>query len=88
MADFVGWLPPGCALWRSTGGPLAWSDDVRLLHEVEYRLRVLAWQQTKDAKSGRNQPKPPEEPKFTGEARTEQAHAERQAAARRKRHGR
>lgn len=29
-----------------------------LLHNIEYEVRVLAWQRTKDGEKGRNRPKP------------------------------
>ena len=58
LADMVGGLPPGCALWRSVGGPMAYSPEAQLLVAVEYRLHVLQWFKTKDGKDGRNPPKP------------------------------
>lgn len=85
LADLVEWLPAGAALWRSTGGPLALTISEDTLRWVDYRLKVLAWQQTEDAKHKRNAPKPPEKVPYAGEVAAEEAHASRQAAARRRR---
>lgn len=56
LADYVAHLPPGCALWRETGGEIAWSVEMHMLAQLEHRLRVLAWMKTEDAKHGRNKP--------------------------------
>lgn len=40
----------------------AWTDEVMFLAHIEYGIRVLAWQQTKDGQKGRNQPKPHKTP--------------------------
>ena len=84
-ADLAAWLPAGCALWRATGGPLALSGVEQGLRVVDFRLQVLAWQQTEDAKHKRNQPKPPQPIPYAGEKAVEEAHAQRQALARRRR---
>lgn len=85
MTELVAWLPPGCALWRAFGGPLAWSDETHMLNLLDYRLRVLHWADSEDARKGRNQPEPPKPPPYAGEERAVEAHAERQSAARQKR---
>lgn len=85
LADLVAWLPPGCALWRSVGGPLAWSEETHLLNLVEHRLRVLAWLKTKDAKAGKNRPKPLDAPKYAGDKSRVADEMERKAAAHRRR---
>ena len=69
LADLVAHLPPGCALWRAAGGPLAWSDEVHMLAKVEHGLRVLAWQKTEDGSKGRKPPKPLEPPTPAGQVR-------------------
>lgn len=68
LADAVRWLPPGCALWRATGGPLAWSDELHMLVGMEFRLRRLEWMQTKNAQSGRNAPKALTPPPYARDA--------------------
>lgn len=85
LAELIEWLPDGCALWRSSGGPRSITNEAHLLRMLDYRLQVLAWQQTEDAKHKRNQPKPPQPIPFAGEKAVEEAHAQRQAAARRRR---
>lgn len=77
LADYVMWLPPGCAFWRSVGGPPAWSDEMRMLSFVDLHVRELAWMQTEDAKKGRNRPKLLEPPAFAFER---EAEAKRAAA--------
>lgn len=88
LADLVAGLPPGCALYRAIGGPLAWSDEVHMLAAVEFRLRVLAWQKTDDGSRGRNQPKPIDPPKSVYEKQAEQRELSRRAQAYLKRTGR
>ena len=69
-------------MWRSVGGPLAWSDEMHLLAEVEHAARLLLWAQTKDAQSGRNAPKrlePPDKP--VSERREAEDTVRRRAAA-------
>lgn len=85
LADMVGWLPPGAALWRAFGGPLAISLEVRELRRVGYWLRVLDY---RERGSKGEKPKPDPEPELAGKARVEESHAERQAAAYRRRQGR
>lgn len=84
-ADLAAWLPAGCALWRAVGGPLALSGVEQGMRLLDYRLQVLAWMQTEDAKHRRNQPKPPKPTPYSGEAEASEAFANRQAAARRRR---
>lgn len=85
VADMVAWLPPGCALWRAVGGPLSLSSTDELLMFVDFRLRYLLWQGTKDGQSNRNRPDPPKTPPYADARKQEQAHAERQADAYRRR---
>ena len=85
LADLVASLPPGSALWRSTGGAMSLAVGDELLRWLDYRLQVLAWLQTEDAQKKRNQPKQPERIPYAGEAKAEEAFAERQSAARRRR---
>ena len=84
-AELLTWLPAGSALWRAFGGDLAISEEAHQLRVIEYRLRVLAWQQTKDGRNGTNKPKPPEQIPTAGKRSESIAHAERQAAAHRRR---
>ena len=81
LADLVAWLPPGSPLWRAVGGPLAWSDDVQMLAAVEFRLRVLAWQQTEDGRKGRKAPAPPSPPPYAHERDVEKQKITARAAA-------
>lgn len=80
LADLVAALPPGCALWRATGGPLAWSDETHALMGLEHGVRVLAWQQTADGHKGTNQPRPVDPPPLAAAAAAEQSTTERRAA--------
>lgn len=81
LADIVAWLPPGCALWRSVGGPLALSEEAHLLRDVDFRLRELAWLQSEDGRKGRNRPKPLQPVPFAHETNAEQAREDAKYAA-------
>lgn len=56
-----------------------------MLAAVEYRLRVLAWQQTKDGSKGRNQPQPLDPPKSERQKKSEDKRLESRAEAYRRR---
>ena len=84
-SELVAALPPGCALWRAVGGPLALTREEERLRWVEFRLQVLAWMQTEDAKHKRNQPKPPQPIPYAHEAVADEAYARRQLEARHRR---
>jgi len=81
LADLTAHLPPGCALWRATGGEIAWSIEAHLLVRVENDLRVLAWQNTEDGSKGRNRPEPIEPPKSARDRHTEERRVSERAAA-------
>lgn len=51
-------LPADSRTARLAEPDLAWGDAERLLHMMEYHLRVLVWQRSKDGGKGRNRPKP------------------------------
>lgn len=91
LADLVAWLPPGSALWRQLGGPMAWPDEVAMLAVVERQVRVLAWQQTKDGRSGTNPPRPMEPPPnqlTTRRAQADLSHRAQRYLERQRRRGR
>lgn len=88
LADLVANLPRGCALWRATGGPLAWSDETHMLAAVRHGLDILAWQKTEDGSKGRNQPKPIEPPASVYDQREKEQRLSARAAAYLKRTGR
>lgn len=81
LADLVGALPPGCALWRATGGELAWTQEVHMLANVEFGVRVLAWQKSEDGSKGKNKPEPAAPPKSVHEVKQEEARLSARAAA-------
>lgn len=81
LADLVAHLPPGCALWRAAGGPLAWSDEMHMLARVDHGVRVLAWMKTEDGQKGRKPPEPEEPPPPAGQVRAEEARVEQKADA-------
>lgn len=85
FAAMVAWLPPGCAFWRSVGGPLSWSEETHLLNLVEFRVRALFWQQTENGRKGTNQPEPTKPPKYSYEAEAEAVKEDARAAAWRRR---
>ena len=59
LADYVAHLPQGCALWRETGGPLAWTDEVALLTEVVFLAEVADWRVTEGKGKFPERMKPP-----------------------------
>lgn len=90
LADLVAWLPPGAALWRATGGQLAWSPVEHVGALIVHGLDRLEWRQTEDGAKGRNPPSPIEPPPLAGEVHEAEAkttrkarlHAERQRRTR------
>ena len=88
FADLVAWLPRGCQLWKSMGGPSAWSDETEMLSMAEFNLRVAAWRQTADGQAGRNRPEPIKPPPYAHEARAESDAALGRAEAWRRRQNR
>lgn len=64
LAELTSWLPPGCPLWISVGGPLALTTQQREARVIELRLRELMWRQA-GAKGQRPQPQP--EPPYAHE---------------------
>lgn len=87
LADLAANLPPGCALFRATGGDMAWSFETHMLAHVEFRLRVLAWQKTEDGKHGRNKPEPIKAPSSVYEKQAEEKRLSARAQAYLKRTG-
>lgn len=55
-------LPAGSRVSKHLNADNEWDDATYLLAAIEYDLRVLIWQKTKDAQHGRNKPKPNETP--------------------------
>lgn len=88
FADLVAWLPAGSQLWKSMGGPAAWSDEAHMLSRVEYQLRILDWRKTKAGQEGRNAPKPLPTPPYAHEKRVEDEVTESRAEAWRRRQNR
>lgn len=87
LADLAAALPSGCALYRATGGDMAWSTEMHMLSAVEFRLRVLAWQKTDDGKHGRNKPEPVKAPVSVYEKQAEEKRLSARAQAYLKRTG-
>lgn len=58
-------LPPGSRCKSDAGG---WSESVYMLRSLEYHARLIAWQNTKDAQKGVNQPVPIKSPAERAEA--------------------
>lgn len=87
LADLAANLPPGCALFRATGGDMAWTTEMHMLARLDYDLRILAWQKTEDGKKGRNQPKPIDPPRPSHEVEAEKRELSRRAQAYLKRTG-
>lgn len=63
-AAMVAHLPSDSALMRAEGD--GWSEAERMLASMEFSLRVLRWQPTKDGVKDRNQPVPRKSPRERG----------------------
>lgn len=55
-------MPRESACVREVVPEAAWDDEVYLLAAIEYDLRMLVWQNSKDGAKGRNKPKRPQTP--------------------------
>lgn len=55
-------LPQSSRLARLSDPENEWSDETHFLSLIEYDLRVLAWQRSKDGQRGTNKPKPNKTP--------------------------
>ena len=55
-------LPRESATVRAERPEATWGDDTYLLAAIEYDLRVLAWQNSRDGAKGKNRPKPVQTP--------------------------
>lgn len=78
VADLVAWLPAGCALWLSVGGPASKAQDVRQLESVAYLLQVLAYQ---NAGGKGRKPEPPKDPEWAHEREARENAQNAKAAA-------
>ena len=61
-AILVSQLPSTSRLVRAIYPDAEWTQDTWLLASMEYGIRTLIWQQTKDGYKGVNAPKPPKTP--------------------------
>lgn len=57
-ATLAAQLPKSSRVMISANPDLAWSQTEWFLWRIEYLMRVLVWQRTKDGQAGRNQPQP------------------------------
>lgn len=55
-------LPNGARIWEELAPAKSISETQWLLQVIDFRLQVLAWQQSRDGQKNKNQPKPPEMP--------------------------
>lgn len=72
-AVLVEQLPPNARIYIAEDPNLLWDTQTWLLWQMEYDLRILAWQNTKDAQKRRNEPKPSKTPKELHEERARAA---------------
>lgn len=62
-------LPSSSRVSRKLNPDNEWDDATYLLSAIEYDLRILIWQKTKDAQRNRNRPKPNATPHDLAEKR-------------------
>lgn len=55
-------LPSTSRIARRIDPNAEWDEQTHFLAAIEYDLRVLIWQKTKDAQNGKNRPKPNKTP--------------------------
>ena len=80
-ADLTVNIPPGAAIWREHGGPLAWSQAEHFAALQLHAANVANWQRTKDGQKGSNPPKPIEPPKGRKEIDADAARLDARAQA-------
>jgi hypothetical protein len=81
IADLAANLPPGCAVWREHGGPMAWTQAEHFAAYQLHAANVANWQRTKDGQKGSNPPKPLEPPKSRDERDADAARLDARAQA-------
>ena len=57
-ADLAAQLPSDSRSFRAIRPELMWTDRDYMLWSIEFSLRVLRWQPTKDGQANRNKPRP------------------------------
>lgn len=55
-------LPAESRVMRELDAELEWTQQDYFLAQIEYDLRILIWQNSKDGQRNRNKPKPPKLP--------------------------
>lgn len=74
-------LPPGAAVWREHGGPLAWTQAEHFAALQLHAANVANWQRTRAGQNGSNPPKPIEPPKGRKERDADAARLDARAQA-------
>jgi hypothetical protein len=80
-ADLAVNLPPGAAVWREHGGPLAWTQAEHFAALQLHAANVANWQRTKAGQKGSNPPQPIEPPKGRKEREVGSARLDAKAQA-------
>jgi hypothetical protein len=78
-ADLAVNIPPGAAVWREHGGPLAWTQAEHFAALQLHAADVANWQRTRAGQKGTNPPKPIEPPKGRKERDAESARLDARA---------
>ena len=81
LADLAVNIPPGAAVWREHGGPLAWTQAEHFAAAQLHAAQVANWQRTKSGQKGNNPPKPLEPPKGRKERDADAARLDARAQA-------
>lgn len=81
LADLAVNIPPGAAVWREHGGPLAWTQAEHFAAAQLHAANVANWQRTKAGQKGSNPPKPVEPPKGRKEQEVGSARLDAKAQA-------
>lgn len=68
-AELAAMLPSDSLVLKAESPALEWGETMYMLRNIEFFMRVLIWQNTKDGQKGRKKPKPIETPSERAELR-------------------
>lgn len=61
-ADLAAMLPKDSLVFKAENPAFEWSETQYMLRSIEFSLRILIWQNSKDGQKGKNKPKPIDTP--------------------------
>lgn len=76
-AALLAQLPEQARVFKEENADLEWDTATYFLAQIEYDLRILIWQKTKDGQRNMNKPKPPKLPRDARRERDRMANFDR-----------